>query len=192
MRLGILGGSFDPIHVGHVRLAIEAREHLGLDEVVLEVARVSPFKVGQSAASAETRLRMTRAAVDGIPGLRAGDTELGRDGPSYTIDTLRAYAGNELALILGSDALAEFQAWREWQAILQFARLAVAERPGSPARDAIQALPAEFRDRVVFFPAPLLDVSSTDIRARVREGRCLRYLVPDSVIQIIEEERLYL
>jgi len=192
MRLGILGGSFDPIHVGHVRLAIEAREHLDLSEVVLEVARVSPFKVGQAVASPKDRWRMAQAAVEGIPGLRASDRELRREGISYTIDTVRAYAGEEIFLILGSDALAEFTQWRDWEEILARARLAVAERPGAPARKALANLPPAFRDRVVFFPAPLLDISSTDIRARIGEGRCVRYLVPDPVIQIIEEKRLYL
>lgn len=192
MKRGILGGTFDPIHIAHLRMAIEAREALALDEVVLEVAHVSPFKLDHEAAPAEMRFEMVSLAVEGVPGLVAGRTELDRPPPSFTVDTLEAYAGDDLVLILGADSLADFTAWREPDRVVNLARLAACSRPGYPLEEVIAALPAGIASRVVPFSAPLLDVSSTDLRRRLREGRCVRYLIPDSVIRFIEENRLYL
>ncbi|MEW5884880.1 MAG: nicotinate-nucleotide adenylyltransferase [Armatimonadota bacterium] len=192
MKRGILGGTFDPIHIGHLRMAIEAKEAFGLDEVVLEVAHVSPFKLDHEAAPPEVRFQMVSLAVEGTPGLEAGRTELDRPPPSFTVDTLESYAGDDLVLILGADSLADFPAWREAERVAALARLAACSRPGFPVEQVVSALPEALASRVVPFSAPLLDVSSTDLRRRLREGRSVRYLIPNSVIRFIEESRLYL
>lgn len=192
MKRGILGGTFDPIHIAHLRIAIEAKEALGLDQVVLEVAHVSPFKLEHEAAPADARYRMVSLAVEGVPGLVAGRTELDRPPPSFTVDTLEAHADHDLVLILGADSLADFTAWREPERVAALARLAACSRPGYPVDEVVAGLPEEIASRVVTFGAPLLDVSSTDLRRRLREGRSVRYLIPDSVIRFMEENRLYL
>ena len=192
MKRGILGGTFDPIHIAHLRMAIDAKETFDLDEVVLEVAHVSPFKLDHEAAPAEARFQMVSLAVEGAPGLVAGRTELDRPPPSFTVDTLESYAGDDLLLILGADSLADFTAWREPERVAALARLAACSRPGFPVEDVVAALPEPLASRVMPFSAPLLDVSSTDLRRRLREGRSVRYLIPDSVIRFIEESRLYL
>ncbi|MER3414236.1 MAG: nicotinate (nicotinamide) nucleotide adenylyltransferase [Armatimonadota bacterium] len=192
MKRGILGGTFDPIHVAHLRMAIEAKEAFGLDEVVLEVAHVSPFKLDYEAAPPEARLQMVSLAVEGTPGLVAGRTEIDRPPPSFAVDTLEAHAGHDLVLILGADSLADLPAWREPERVATLARLAACSRPGFPLEEVVRALPELFARRVEPFSAPLLDVSSTDLRRRLREGRSVRYLIPDSVIRFIEETRLYL
>lgn len=191
MKRGILGGTFDPVHIAHLRMAIEAKEAFDLDEVVLEVAHVSPFKLEHEAAPAEDRFRMVALAVEDTPGLVAGRTEIDRPPPSFTVHTLEAYSGDDLVLILGADSLADFPAWREPEQIVSLARLAVCSRPGFPVEEVIEALPEAFAPRVESFVAPLLDISSTDLRRRLREGRSVRYLIPDSVIRFIEEFRLY-
>lgn len=192
MKRGILGGTFDPIHIAHLRMAIEAKEALDLDEVVLEVAHVSPFKLDHEAVPPEMRFQMVSLAVDGVPGLLAGRTELDRPPPSFTVDTLEAHAGHDLVLVMGADSLADLTAWREPERVAALAQLAACSRPGYPVGEVIAGLPEEIASRVLPFPAPLLDVSSTDLRRRLREGRSVRYLIPDSVIRFIEENRLYL
>ena len=193
MRRGILGGSFDPVHNAHLRLAVEGLEQLNLDEVVLEVASVSPFKANEEPTDGETRFEMVCAAVADTAGLRAGRTDLGRPPPSYAVETLTAHAaeGRDLWFILGSDALRAFPQWREPDRILQLARLAVGQRPGGDPLDAVTPLPAGCRDHVDSFVMPLLEVSSSDIRSRVARGACIRHLTPDPVVKMIERERLY-
>lgn len=173
-------------------MAVEAKEAFGLDEVVLEVAHVSPFKLATEPAPAEERFRMVSLAVEGTPGLVAGRTEIDRPPPSFTVDTLEAYAGDDLVLILGADSLADLPAWREPERVVALARVAACSRPGFPVEDVTASLPEQLAARVEVFAAPLLDVSSTDLRCRLREGRSVRYLIPDSVIRFVEESRLYL
>lgn len=180
MRIGVFGGSFDPIHHGHLIAASALADALALDEVRLVVARAQPLKQGGHGAPAEDRAAMTELAVRGDPRLRADRSELSREGPSYMVDTLRAFRARgpqaELVLLLGSDAAAELPRWRESEVIPSLARVEVFAREGS----------AEGRQAV-----PHVEISSTAIRERVRRGRSIRYWVPDAVADYIAAHRLY-
>jgi nicotinate-nucleotide adenylyltransferase len=189
MRLGIFGGSFDPPHLGHLLPLIDAAESLALDRVVLIPAATQPFKVGRATASAEHRLAMTERLVAGMPDFSVSRAEIDRAGLSFTVDTLAALAATEpdarLTLLLGADAYALFEQWREPERIRQLASIAVMARgdevvPGAAASSGIELL----RTRRV-------DISSTELRARVADGRTIRGFVPDAVADYIAEHRLY-
>lgn len=185
MRIGILGGSFDPIHHAHLILAQLAREQLHLDQVRFVVAGSQPFKVGQHQAPGAARARMVELAIASIPEFVIDRRELDRPGPSFMVDTLREMAaesaGAELVLLLGADAANEFDGWREPGVIRTLARIAVSAR----GRD---APPAGF-DATVQMPA--LELSSTAIRARVAAGRSLVGWVPERVSDYISGLQLY-
>ena len=189
-RLGVFGGTFDPPHIGHLVAAISAREQLGLDRVLLVVANEPWQKTGTRPISpAEDRLAMVAAAVADVDGLEASRMELDRGGPSYTADTLRELADNDPGgqrfLILGADAAGGLPTWERADELPALATLVLVERPGVPA----PAPPAGWSYEVAQMPR--LDVSSTDLRRRVLEGRSLRFLTPDAVVSCIEERRLY-
>ncbi|MDZ4257610.1 MAG: nicotinate (nicotinamide) nucleotide adenylyltransferase [Gemmatimonadales bacterium] len=184
MRLGILGGSFDPIHHGHLIVAQLAREQLGLDRVLLMVAASQPLKSGH-AATADDRVRMAELAVAGIDGLVVDRRELDRAGPSFTVDTLRSLAeeqpGAELVLLLGADAARGLSGWRNPEVIRELARLAVFVRGGEEP-----PIGMGFRVEV-----PRLELSSTAIRARARAGLSLAGWVPPAVAGYISGLALY-
>jgi nicotinate-nucleotide adenylyltransferase len=186
--IGLFGGSFDPIHHGHLITATVVLEALGLEELRFVVAREQPFKVGRHGAPAEVRTRMVEAAIAGEPRFRLERLELERPGPSYTVDTLRALAAREpgraWALLVGADAARDFPKWREADQVAALARLVIVARPGVPVPD----LP--WKAQVV--PIPGIAISATEVRARVGAGRPVRYWVPDAVAGIIRAERLYL
>jgi nicotinate-nucleotide adenylyltransferase len=186
VRLGILGGSFDPVHLGHLALAEAARDRLGLDRVLLVVAAGQPLKPAGPAASAEDRYAMVRLAVRGRRGLEASDLELRRPAPSYTADTLRELrrshpAPADLLLLLGADALRDFPRWREVDAIRGLARVVACPRPGAVAP------PGGFEVLAADTP----EVSSTEVRRRTAAGEPLAGLVPEDVEAYIRERRLY-
>lgn len=188
-RIGVLGGTFDPPHIGHLVTAIDVRHLLSLDVVLLVVANEPWQKVGvREVSPAADRLELVRAAVEGVDGVEASDLELRRGGPSYTIDTLdelrRAEPGAELFLVLGSDAAAGLATWERADELSEACRIVVVDRPG-----ATTDLPHGFRCEQV--EVPRLDVSSTELRARVADGRSLRFLVPDGVISLLRDGRLY-
>ena len=180
MRIGVFGGSFDPVHHGHLIAAVALRETLALDEVRLVVAREQPFKTGSHEAGAEDRANMVERAVKDDRGLRVDRSEVSRSGPSYMVDTLRQLrtdaAGAELVLLLGADTAEGFGRWREPDTIRSLARVAVFSRQGMEG---------------IGVTVPRVDISSTEIRARVRAGRSIRYWVPDAVAEYIAEHRLY-
>jgi nicotinate-nucleotide adenylyltransferase len=186
--IGLLGGSFDPVHNGHLIVGQVAAETLGLNQLRLVPARQQPFKAGRHGASVEHRSAMLALAVDGIPGLEIERAELTRPGPSYTVDTLRELRfrepGAELVLLLGADAAAELSAWREAEAIPGLARVVVFARPGAPVPD------SRLIARRIAVPA--IDISATEVRQRVREGRSIRGWVPDPVAEYVTTHRLYL
>ncbi len=192
-RIALFGGSFDPIHVGHLAIAEAARRQLGLDEVVFVPARRNPLKEHEPEVSAEDRYEMVRHALDASPGMRASRVEVDRAATSYTIDTLRAFAGTgvELSVILGADALTDVPRWREPEAVLALATLLVAKRPGAPDPDlgAIRALSPKARLRLL--ESPLVDLSSRELRAYARAGGSLRYLVPEPAWRYAAEHGLY-
>jgi nicotinate-nucleotide adenylyltransferase len=183
MRLGIFGGSFDPIHHGHLILARAALEELGLDRILLIPANLSPHKTGTKPATAQDRLAMLQLATMDEPGFEACDLELHRPPPSYTVETLRELksrqADDEFTLLIGADNVAKFETWREPDEIRRLANLAVLDRAGA---DAPHDWPVVRR---------LVDISSTDIRARVADGRSIRYLTPDKVCDYIAAHGLY-
>lgn len=188
-RIGIFGGTFDPPHVGHLVAAIDARDALDLDVVLLVVANVPWQKVGARQISpADARLAMVRAAVEDAPGLEVSDLEVRRGGDSYTADTLAelraAEPDAELYVILGEDAAAGFTTWERFEEVAAGARLVVVDRPG-PRRE----LDARFA--WIHVDIPELEVSSTELRARVGDGRSIRYLTPTGVASVIGERGLY-
>jgi nicotinate-nucleotide adenylyltransferase len=181
-RIGIFGGTFDPIHVGHLAIANAALDELALDRVFFVPARRSPLKQDGPIASAEDRIAMLAAAIADEPRFRVSSVELDRKGPSFTLDTLEALRGEgDLFLILGSDAYADFERWREPARIRDLATIVLAARPGAPnAPQTVRVL-----------DSPLMDISSRELRARAARGRSLRYLVPEAALRYIEEHRLY-
>ncbi|HET8568708.1 MAG TPA: nicotinate-nucleotide adenylyltransferase [Candidatus Limnocylindria bacterium] len=184
MRIGVFGGTFDPIHVGHLAIARAALESVPLERVVFVPARRSPLKDRGPYASEEDRLEMVRLATRDEPRFEVSTIELERAGPSYTVDTLEALAASgELFLILGSDAVLDLARWHRPDRIAELATILVAPRPGAP--DPVTSA------RVRTFDAPCLDISSRELRARRMRGRSLRYLVPDPVWRHIEARGLY-
>jgi nicotinate-nucleotide adenylyltransferase len=184
MRVGVFGGTFDPIHVGHLAIAQAALDTASLDRVIFVPARRSPLKDRAPAASEEDRLAMLEAAVREEPRFAVSRVEMDRPGPSYTVETLEALKSEgDLFLILGSDALADLDRWRSPERIRALATLLVARRPGAPEPEA--------RSGARSFDAPCLDISSRELRARASRGLSLRYLVPDDVWRHIARKGLY-
>lgn len=188
MRLGIYGGSFDPPHVGHLLTATDACEALALDRLVWVPAGVQPLKVGQARATPAQRLAMVRLLAAGDARFEVDPVEIDRDGLSYTVDTVAAYAARypdaELFLLVGADVLGTFHLWRDPERIRALATMAVLERAGGG--DA-----GELGGALVRLPTRRVDVSSTEIRARLAAGRSIHGFVPESVARFIEAERLY-
>lgn len=192
MRLGIFGGSFDPPHIGHLLVADDAWAQLALDRLVFVPAATQPLKVGRAAASAAHRLAMTRLLVEGDPRFEVSTVEVEREGLSFTVDTLdhfaAAHAGAERFLLLGADVLATFAHWREPERILALARPVILERAG----DERPRLPAGMDGGSLHRLATRrIDVSSTEIRDRVREGKPIRGFVTDNVAAYIARHGLY-
>jgi nicotinate-nucleotide adenylyltransferase len=196
-RLGVLGGTFDPPHIGHLWLATAAVDELDLAKVLLVPAANPPHKRRRSISHAADRVLMTRLAVANDPRLDVSLVELERDGPSYTVDTLadlgRRHPDMDLVLILAADSLAQIDTWREPERLLELASWAVGPRPGTPLPDraALVARWGRSASRIHFLGGPALDVSGTLIRRRVAAGRAIRYLVPRAVEELIVDRRLY-
>ena len=196
-RIGILGGSFNPPHLAHLVCASEAAAQLGLDRVLLTPAATPPHKDVENDPGAQERLELCRLAVAGDERLGVCDLEVVRGGSSYTVDTLRELHARDpedhLTFILGGDIALGLPAWHEPEAVLGLATLAVAERTGATRAVVAERLRAAFGDlaSLEFFDMPRIDISSSDVRARIAAGRPIRYLVPDLVAQRIEQGRLY-
>jgi nicotinate-nucleotide adenylyltransferase len=196
VKVGLLGGTFNPPHIAHLVCAGEAHDQLGLDVVLLVPTAEPPHKAVPDDPGAEHRAAMCELAVRGDEQLGVSRIELERPGPSYTVDTLSALRErepeDELTFIVGGDMAHGLPAWREPEAILRLARLAVAEREELRSEDLARRLaPLHEGDRVVFFAMPRIDVSSSAIRDRVARGHPVRYLVPDAVADAIAGDRLY-
>jgi nicotinate-nucleotide adenylyltransferase len=186
--MGVMGGTFDPIHLGHLRAAETAREALALERVAFVPAAVPPHRAAP-AASALDRYAMVCLGTAAHPAFSASDVELRRGGPSYTVDTvealLREDPRRELVLVVGSDNVGELLGWKDAARLLQMCSVAVVSRPGSP----LDAAAPE--GRLQRLEGASLDVSASDVRSRVRDGRSIRYLVPDGVADYIEKRGLY-
>ena len=195
--VGILGGTFNPPHIGHLVCAQEARAQLGLDRVVLMPVHTPPHKEARDDPGPDVRLALCQAAVTGDDELEVSPLEIERGGPSYTVDTLRALHGSreedDLTFIVGGDMASSLPSWREPEAVLKLARVAVAEREEHRRQEIAERLGVlqGADERVVFFTMPRLDISSSDVRRRIAEGRPIRWLVPGEVVDEIERRGLY-
>ncbi len=189
MHLGLFGGTFDPPHIGHLIVAEVLREAFRLDKVLWMVAATPPHKQDRRVTDAESRLALVEAAIAGNPHFEASRLELDREGPSYTVDTLRRlhglYPEAKWSLLVGADSLAGFPSWREPAEIARLADLVVYQRAGHPAPSVLGGMAVRFAD------AGRVDVSSSEIRARLAAGRSVRYLVPEAVLRRIEAGGLY-
>jgi nicotinate-nucleotide adenylyltransferase len=213
MRQAVIGGTFNPIHYGHLRLAEEVREALGFDRIVFIPTFIPPHKGGEQSASAEERLEMLKLAVSGNPGFEVSAIEIERGGKSYTIDTVRALksaggADLSVSLIIGSDSFNDIATWCEYRELFSLASFVVVTRPGYPVKTPGEVLPVElarkfwydptagsFRNSdgnsITYLPTTLIDISSSEIRRMVAEGNSIRYLLPDHVIDYINGRKLY-
>jgi nicotinate-nucleotide adenylyltransferase len=201
MRLGIFGGSFDPVHYGHLLLAECCREERQLDEVWFLPAAAPPHKLGAVLAPPKARIEMLELAISGHEGFRVSSLEVDRGGVSYTVETLRAIAKQqpqaELYLLMGADSLRDLPTWREPAEILSLAIPVVVRRAGSQAPDFTPLASLVSQARLAIFEAsqvemPQTELSSTDLRQRAADGRSLRYRTPRAVEKYIETQGLYL
>ncbi|MGH8584021.1 MAG: nicotinate-nucleotide adenylyltransferase [Gammaproteobacteria bacterium] len=207
--IGVLGGTFDPIHHGHLRFALEAWERLNLDSVRL-IPLFQPPHRAAPIASPDRRLAMLRAAIAGVPGLMADERELRRHAVSYTVDTLSGLRQDcgplqPLCLLLGMDAFQGLATWRRWERLIDLAHLVVAQRPeaGIPHDGLLHALLARHGTEdpgvlhaqpagaILFCAFTQLDISASSVRALIAAGKSPRYLLPEAVLNVIETEHLY-
>jgi nicotinate-nucleotide adenylyltransferase len=211
--IGIFGGTFDPVHVGHLRAAEDVREALGLAEVRFVPAATPPHKDARTVTAPAARRHMLELATAGVPGFRDWPIELERSGPSYSIDTIRALCDEvgpttRVAFVLGRDAFAEFHTWREFPAIFSLCDVVVITRPPEQAALSLADIPVATREafcydarsgsfhhesghRVIPLSVVPLDISATDIRSRLASGRSIRFLVPTAVRAYLESTGLY-
>jgi nicotinate-nucleotide adenylyltransferase len=192
MRIGLYGGTFDPVHLGHLRAAETAREAVGLDLVAFLPAAVPPHR-GAPLSAAADRLAMVRLATTAHPRFEAWDAELRRPGPSYTVETvarlLSERPSDSFVLVVGADTWPEITTWREPERLLSLVEVAVVDRPGYPGEEPGAPFPGARGVRRA--EGPSLPISATAIRERARQGRSVRYLVPDAVADYIVARRLY-
>ncbi|MBN2238580.1 MAG: nicotinate-nucleotide adenylyltransferase [Dehalococcoidales bacterium] len=198
MKTGILGGTFDPVHNGHILIASETIKRLGLDEVLFMPAARSPFKLDISAASVEHRVRMVELAIADYRGFRLSTIEIDRAGPSYTVDTLeilneRSGELNELFFIIGLDSLLTLPDWKKPERIVRLCRIVTVCRPGYeiPRLAELEEKLPGLQESLILLEEPLVDISSTDIRQRIRQGSSVSDMLPPKVEDYIRENTLY-
>ena len=198
MKIGVLGGTFDPVHLGHIKMAEEARDSLGLGEVIIVPAGQPMSKSTERITPAKHRVEMLRLAVAGRPQLKVSSIEIERPGPSYTVDTIAAlkkqYGSQaEIYFILGWDSLAQFADWREPERIIEMCYLAAVPRPGWP-RPSLEDLEKDIpgiSKKVVFIDKPRLNISASGIREMAARGESIDRLVPGPVADYIKKHKLY-
>ncbi|WP_461829186.1 nicotinate (nicotinamide) nucleotide adenylyltransferase [Aquifex sp.] len=192
----VFGGSFDPVHIGHIILARDIKEKLGAEEVIFVPTAQAPLK-GRHRASARDRLNMLRLALEGEEGFSVEDYEIKRGGISYTVYTLEylkeKHKGKELYLMLGSDSFLRFHLWKEPERILTMVKIVVVDREGKleEVKKYIDNNFSDYKDKILLLRTRRIDVSSTEIRQRIREGRSVYCLVPERVERYIREKGLY-
>ena len=213
MRLGLFGGTFNPIHIGHLRAALEVREAFDLDRLLLIPSAHPPHKSPDDMASAEDRLEMVRLVVQGTPWFEASDVELARSGPSYTIETLRCFQNrfgqdSTIHFIVGLDAFSEITTWKSYQQLFATAHFIVMARPGSKVQDLEGFIHTHISKDYQYdgtsnrYSHPKwcsifclnithLDISATQIRKLIRQGHSIRFLVPDKVEEFVKKKGLY-
>ncbi len=195
MRLGIMGGTFDPVHFGHLVIAEEARYEFALDRVVWVPAGDPPHKQSREVVSQEHRYAMVLLATAGHPAFEVSRLEMERSGPSYTVDTIRSFSElkpeAELFFITGADATLEILTWHRHEDLVRLCRFIAVTRPGYDLNRLNTVLPESYLPRISTIQAPGVDISSTDLRARLRNGEPVKYLVPDDVEAYLRKHRLY-
>jgi nicotinate-nucleotide adenylyltransferase len=195
VRLGVFGGSFDPIHYGHLRTAEEARVQAGLDKVLFVPNHVSPFKLNRAVTPGAMRKQMVELAIASNPAFALDGRELDRPPPSYTLHTLQEIAGEnphtELFFLTGTDAVRDLPKWYEPEQVLALARFLAVARPGVNRAEVLEALPDFWEKRIDFVQVPHLDISSSFLRTRIGANQSVRYLLPPSVEKFIAEQGLY-
>lgn len=210
MRIALLGGTFNPVHYGHLRVAEEAREKLGLDRVVFMPTFITPHKLKDSLTSPELRYELVRLAIEDNPGFAVSDLELRRGGRSFTVDTVRELKkdAESVSLIIGNDSFNDITAWYEYQELFRLSSFIVVPRPNYPLKKPEEVLPVELArefwydsqveayvnpsgNSITYLDTTLMDISSSDIRQRIRKGLSVRYLLPGNVIGFLEAEGLY-
>jgi nicotinate-nucleotide adenylyltransferase len=196
MRLGLMGGTFDPIHNAHLFIAEEARVRMSLDEVIFIANGRPPHKKLYDVTPGADRAAMVELAVDSNPNFSVSYVELDRAGPSYAVDTLlflsEIHPTAELYFITGFDAVAEILTWKRHEEVIRLCRFIAVARSGGVNGSSIDALPGSYRKRIDMLESPHLDISSTEIRERAAQGLPIRYLVPDEVAAYISAQRLYI
>jgi len=199
MRVGILGGTFDPVHVGHLIIAEEALSRLALDQLLFMPAGQPWLKADQALSAAEHRLKMVELAIASNPSLGVSRIEVDRPGPTYTVDTLEQLKRDlgeaaQLYFILGLDALEQFHRWEQPERIIELCELAIATRPGyqnSRILDEQLGRYPKLGSKLNFMSAPVMDISGSSIRLRASQGRSIKYRVPESVERYIKQQGLY-
>jgi nicotinate-nucleotide adenylyltransferase len=194
---GFLGGTFDPIHIGHLHLAFEAKERFSLDEVLFCPTFISPLKLQENpVVTSHHRLKMVSLAIEGIPGFSLLDYEMNQEKVTYTVDTIRFLKTlkpeSEYALILGEDHLNDFFKWKEVEELLKLVSLKIASREGVAQQSKHLPLSDQQRLQEGFFKIPNLEISSTYLRARLALKKYCKHLIPPKVVDYIEQHRLYL
>jgi nicotinate-nucleotide adenylyltransferase len=196
--MGVLGGTFDPVHIGHMAMAEEARRRLELDEVLLVPAGRPWLKVDKHISPARHRVNMVRLAINGRPWLKLSKMEIERAGPTYTVDTIAQLRGqigadDELYFILGWDNLEDLPRWKEPARLISLCRLVAVPRIGSPVPDpeALEAAVPGLSKRLIMLDKPEIDISASVIRQRVSQGLSIEHLVPEAVARYIVEQGLY-
>lgn len=196
-RIGVLGGTFDPIHIAHLAIAEDARTQLGLDKVVFVPAGLPPHKMDIHVSPVEHRLAMVKLAIAGNPHFEVSRVDIDRFGPCYTVDTIALLHEEwgpdvEIYFIMGSDSLADLLTWHRPDRLIRLCRLVAVDRPGYQVdmAELERCLPG-VSQRIVFINSPQLDISSTDIQRRVRAGESIKYQVPEAVERYIYEHGLY-
>ncbi|MDD5510247.1 MAG: nicotinate-nucleotide adenylyltransferase [Dehalococcoidales bacterium] len=198
MKIGVLGGTFDPVHNGHLAVAGEVEVKLGLDEVLFVPAAQPQLRTGGPVSAGEHRIRMVRLAINGKPCYRLSLVEIERAGPSYTVDTIaqlrsQIEEGDELFFILGWDNLAELPRWREPTRLISMCRLVAVPRPGGPLPDlnSLEVFIPGLTRNVILLQSPRVDISASEVRRRVAQGLSIRHLVPGPVADYIRDLGLY-
>jgi nicotinate-nucleotide adenylyltransferase len=199
MKLGVLGGTFDPVHLGHLKMAEAAKNALGLERVLLVPAGQPLTRVNQQVSPAGQRLEMLRLAVQDRPGLEVSPIEIERPGPTYTIDTLAALKTQfgketEIYFILGWDSLAQLPGWRHPALLVNMCRIVAVPRPGysKPDMDALEGRISGLKNSVIFLEQPYIDISATEIRKMAANGETIDRLVPAPVAEYIKKHNMYL
>lgn len=211
MRVAVFGGTFNPVHYGHLRLAEEVREACGLDSVIFMPTFLTPHKTDEPQTPAGVRLELVRRAIAGNPGFSVSSIEIERSGRSFTIDTVKELLkepGTRVSLIMGSDSFNDITLWHEYEELLRLSSFIVVPRPGHPVKKPEEVLKVELASKfwydsvsrayvnsggnsITYLATTPIDISSSGIRERLGAGKSVRYLLPDAAIEFIDEQGLY-